>query len=474
MKQPQLNTHTNNVLDTDKIGSLLIKLSIPAFLGMFVQTLYNVINTIFVGHYVGPLGIAGLSIAMPLQMLGMGMGMMVGVGGMSIISRYIGERRHGEAEKALGNGITVGIVLSVVVFVVILTKMDYWLALIGASEEVLPYARDYLAIMMYALIFQVFATTFVNFTRAEGNSRVGMVAMMAGAAVNIGFDVIFIIVLDMGVRGAGWATFLAQLVSLIIFAFYYGTGNSYLKIRFRNLKPDFAILKAMFAIGIGAFAQTFASSLSAMLVIKSVVEYGGDYALGAFGIIQRVLIFAIMPAMVLGQGAQPILGFNYGAKRYGLALKAINMTILTATVLSLSAFFLVYFIPEPIFRIFTDDPELIKVGVNCAKLMFLGMPLIGLIMVGTMIFQALGKAVPAFIVSVARPVVFLIPFVMILPRHIGLNGVWLSFPVSDVLTFLLIVFLVFPILAQFRKAAAEEKRIKVNGTQPEQVTASAE
>lgn len=463
MKQTLPDTQTTNVLDSDKIGSLLLKLSLPAFLGMFVQTLYNVINTIFVGHYVGTLGIAGLSIVFPLQMLGMGMGMMVGVGGMSLISRYIGAGKTGDAEKALGNGITVGLIISGLVLLVVLPNVDFWLRLIGASDAVLPYARDYLTIIMYAMVFQVFAMSFLSFTRAEGNARVGMISMILGAGINIALDAVFIVWLDMGVRGAAWATFMSQVISLTYFAFYYATGNSYLKIKLRNLMLDLKILKPMFSIGIGAFMQSVGSSLSAMILINNVVTYGGDYALSAFGIIQRVFMFAMMPAIVLGQGAQPILGFNYGAKRFGLALKVMNMAILVSTVLGVAGFLILYFIPEPIIRVFTDDPRLIAIGSEGAKLMFLGMPLLGVIMVGTMVFQAIGKAVPAFLAAVARPILFLIPLVLILPRFIGMDGVWLTFPGSDLLTFFLVIALIYPVLRNFRKLAAEQKQAELEG-----------
>ncbi len=458
MKQPENKSTTGNVLDTDRIGPLLVKLSLPAFLGMAVQTLYNVINTIFVGHYVGSLGIAGLSIVFPLQMMGMGMGMMVGVGGMSLISRYIGAKRREDAEKALGNGVSLGFLVSAVVLVAVLPFTDFWLRLIGASDAVLPYARDYLTIIMFALIFQVFGMSLLNYTRAEGNARVGMIAMILGAVINITFDVIFIILLDWGVSGAGWATFLSQVISLIYISFYYISKKSYLKFKLKNMVLDFEILKPMAAIGIGAFMQTFAGSLSAMILINQVVNYGGDYALSAFGIIQRVMMFATMPAMVLGQGGQPIIGFNYGARRFGTAVKAINLSLLTSTTLSIAAFLLCYFIPEPIIRIFSNEPELITVGGHAARLTFLSLPLMGPVMIGTMLFQAIGKAVPAFIAAVARPVVFLIPVVLLLPRYLGIDGVWLAIPAGDLLTFFLIIILVFPILRQFRRLAAEENR----------------
>lgn len=451
-----MHNRNQSILDDNRIGRLLFKLSLPAFFAMFVQTLYNVVNTIFVGHYVGHLGIAGLSIVFPLQMLAMGLGMMVGMGGASLISRLLGTGDTAGAERTVGNGFTIGIVLYILVCISVLPFLDFWLKLIGASEAVLPYARDYLFIIIIGAIFTIYSTTLLTYARAEGNARVGMVAMIIGAGLSIILSALFIIPMKMGVVGAGLATIISQLASTLYLLSYYLTGSSYLKIRTANFIPDFKILKAMFAIGIGAFAQTIASSLSAMLLINTVISYGGDYALSAFGVIQRILMFAIMPAMVMGQGSQPILGYNYGAKRYYNAQKAIRMALFVATILSTLAFLVVYFIPEPLIKIFSSDPELVATGAYAAKRMFLSMPLMGVVMVSTQILQALGKAIQALITAIARPLIFLIPLIFILPRLWQLDGVWLVFPFSDSLAALLNAGLLIPIIRQFSREAKQE------------------
>jgi putative MATE family efflux protein len=451
-----------NVLDTDRIGWLLVKLATPAFFGMFVQTLYNVVNTIFIGHFVGPLAIAGLSIVFPLQMLCMGIGMMVGLGGTSLISRYLGAGDIPRAERTLGNGITCSIILSLLLTAIIVPNVNFWLRLIGASEEVLPFAREYLIIIFSGTVFNVAGMALLNYVRGEGNARVGMIANMIGAILNIILDSILIILLHMGVKGAALGTVIAQIVTLIYLASYYLTGSSYLKIRKSNLPLDFKILKSMFSIGTSSFVQTIGSSISAMFLIRMVVTYGGDIALSAFGILQRVMMFAMMPAMVIGQGVQPILGFNYGARRYSLALKALTIAYIASTILSILGFVVLYFIPEPIIKIFSTDPQLVATGTFAAKLIFLSMPLMGFVMVGTTSFQSIGKAMQAFITAIARPVVFLIPSVMILPRFLQLKGVFLSFPASDALTFVLTIILITPIIREFRKAAATEKQGKTD------------
>jgi putative MATE family efflux protein len=444
-------------MDTEKVGRLLLTLSLPAFFGMFVQTLYNVVATIFLGQFVGTLAIAALSIVFPLQMLSMGIGMMVGLGGTSIISRSIGGGDNARAERALGNAITASIVLSLVLTAVMVPNAAFWLRLMGASEAVLPFARDYLVIIMSGTVFNVFTMALLNLVRGEGNARIGMTAMIIAAIINVFLDVVFIIWLSMGVKGAALATIIAQVIALGYILSYYITGESYLKIRTANLRPDFKMLKEMFAIGVSSFVQSVAGSLSAMFVIRMVVGFGGDVALSAFGILQRCMMFALMPAIVLGQGVQPILGFNYGARRFGLALKSLTLAGIAATVLSIVVFLLMFLFPEQLVGIFTNDEELIAMGTYATRLVFISVPIMGLMMVGSASFQSIGKATQAFITAISRPIGFLIPAVLILPRFLGLDGVWLAFPVADGLAFVLTTVMTIPIIRQFRKKAAAEE-----------------
>ena len=449
--------HNPNILDTEHIGKLLITLATPAFFGMFVQTLYNVVNTIFIGHIPnGEIAIAGLSITFPVQMFFMGIGMMVGMGGTSLISRFIGSRENGRAERTLGNGITCIIIISVLITGIILPNIDGFLRLIGASDMVLPYARDYLVIIVSGTVFNLIGMTLLNFVRAEGNARVAMIANILGAGLNIVLDWIFILNLNMGVTGAALGTVIAQTVALIYLAIYYLSKSSYLKFHPKNLRLDVSILKPMFAIGASSFVQTVATSVSAMFLIREVVVYGGDIYLSAFGIIQRVMMFATMPAMVIGQGVQPILGFNYGARRFTLALKALKLAAIVSSCFSLLAFAILYFIPGPIIKIFNTDPALVDAGIRVSHLVFWSMPLMGLVMVGSTSFMSIGKAVQAFITAIARPALFLIPAVLVLPRFFQLDGVFLSYPTSDALTLILTIILIVPVIREFRRNAITE------------------
>ena len=445
-----VNNENQSVLDDDRIGRLLLKLSLPAFFGMFVITLYNVVDTIFIGHYVGPLGIAGLSIVFPLQMLSMGTGQMMGMGGASLISRLIGANNASRAEHALGNAMTSVIALSAMIMIAGLADIDFWLRLMGSSETILPYAKDYMSIILSGLVFPTFAMALNSLVRAEGNARAAMTGMIIGAVSNIILDAIFIILLEMGIKGAALATVIAQIISAGYFIGYYASGKSFLKIHSRNLILEWNILKSILAIGIASLARTLAGSLSVVFVNRMLVVFGGDLAVSAFGIINRIMMFAIMPGIVIGQGLQPILGFNYGAKRYDRVLKAIKIAIAVATACCVIVFIALYFVPELFICIFTTNSALIALSAYAAKRIFLVLYLIGFVMVGSLVFQSIGKAIQSFVTAISRPFLFLIPLIFILPQFLQLDGVWLAFPIADGLTFVLMLALLIPQIREFR------------------------
>jgi len=454
-----MDNRNHNILDDDRIGRLLLKLSLPAFFGMFVMTLYNVVDTVFIGHYVGSLGIAGLSIVFPVQMLSMGIGLMTGMGGASLISRLIGADNAPKAERTLGNAITSTIVLSAVLMIAGLVNPGFWLKLMGASETILPYARDYMIIVLSGMVFPTFAIALNGLVRAEGNARVAMIGMMIGAISNIILDAIFIIPLGMGIKGAALATVIAQLISVIYFMSYYFTGKSFLKIHSRNLVFEWNILKEILAIGIASLARTLATSLSVIFVNRMLVAYGGDLAVSAYGIVNRIMMFAIMPGITIGQALQPVLGFNYGAKRYDRALKAIKIAIAAATGICIVVFLVLYFVPETFIHIFTADNELIALASYATKRVFLALYLVGFMMVGSLIFQSVGKTTQSFVTAISRPFLFLIPMIFILPQFLQLDGVWLAFPIAEALTFLLTLALLIPQIREFRNMSMSMKKI---------------
>jgi putative MATE family efflux protein len=446
-----MDNQSRSVLDDDRIGHLLLKLSLPAFMGMFVMTLYNVVDTIFIGHYVGPLGIAGLSIVFPIQMLTMGIGQMTGMGGASLVSRLIGARNTPRAEHALGNALTFTMVISTVLMIAGLSNPDLWLRLMGSSDTVLPYARDYMTIILTGVLFRTFAMSQNFLIRAEGNARVPMIGMIIGAGLNIVLDAIFIIPLGMGVKGAALATVVAQLITSLYFLRYYLSGKSFLRIHLQNMVLRWDILRPILAIGISSFARTAAQSLAVVFVNRTLLTLGGDLAISSYGLIQRIMMFALMPSIVIGQGMQPILGFNYGAGRYDRALKVIKIAIIAATGYSIIAFCALYFAPELFARVFTADSELIVLTAHAARRIFFAAYLIGFIVVGSIVFQAIGKAAQAFVTAVARPALFLLPLVFILPNYWQLDGVWLAFPITDALTSVLVLVLLIPEIRTFRR-----------------------
>ncbi len=451
-----MNNRETNVLDDDRIGRLLLKLSLPAFMGMFVMALYNVVDTIFIGHYVGPLGIAALSIVFPIQILTMGIGMMMGMGGASLISRLIGAANTPRAERALGNALTFTLIIAAVLMIAGLLNRDLWLRLMGASETILPYARDYMTIILSGTFFRAFAMAQNFLIRATGNARVPMIGMSMGAGLNIALDAIFIIPLGMGVKGAALATLIAQLITSLYFLRYYLSGKSFLKVHLQNLVIKWDILKSILAIGISSFARTAAQSLAVIFVNRTLLAFGGDLAISSYGLIQRIMIFALMPSIVIGQGMQPILGFNYGAKRYDRALKVTKISIIAATSYSIIAFFALYFAPELFIRIFTTDSELIVLTAYAARHIFFAVYLIGFIIVGSIVFQAIGKAPQAFVTAVARPALFLLPLVFILPNYWQLDGAWLAFPITDALTSILVLVLLIPEMKMFRRSETNQ------------------
>ena len=448
-----------NILDDDRIGQLLLKLSLPAFIGMFVMTLYNIVDTIFIGWFVGPLGIAGLSIVFPIQMLAMGVGHLMGMGGGSLISIQIGAGNIDRAERALGNAVTGIIVISIIFTILGLTKTDEILRMMGASDTILPYARDYMVIILLGLMFQSFGMAQNALIRAEGNTRTPMIGMIIGAVMNIILDAIFIITLRMGIKGAALATIISQMATSAYYIHYYFSGKSYLKFYIRNLIIEWSILRSISAIGVSAFVMSVAGSVSALFVNRLCLFYGGDMAVSAYGIINRIIMFALMPGIVISQGLQPVVGYNYGAGNYSRILRAVRMAITAATAFCIAAFTFLQLFPHVFIGVFTADPELISLASHAIRRIMATAYLIGFIIIGSTVFQAIGKPVQAFITSTARATLFLIPLILTLPRFIKLDGVWWSFPFAEILTFCLTMTLFIHQIMIFRGKSVHEKPV---------------
>jgi len=440
------------MLANEKIGRLLWKLSLPAAIGAAVMSLYQIVDTIFIGRVVGPLGVAGIAIIWPLQMLAMGTGQIIGIGGSSLVSRALGAGDIKKAERALGNAILYAVIIGVLVTIIGLVNLSFWLRLIGADETIFPYAKDYLGIILIGMTFRICGMGLSQLIRAEGNARVAMTSMVISSILNIVLDAVFIVALRMGMKGAAIASVSSDASAFIYIIHYYLFQNSSLKIRKENFVPERSVTKEIMAIGFGPLVTTIGGSLVIIILNRTVIAYGGDLAVAAFGIVQRSMMFITLPVMSIGQGVQPILGFSYGARRFDRTLHAIRLSVTVATIFAVIAFLIIFFFPAPIMRIFTQDSELISVGAYAAKRIFFVVYLVGFQMVSQTVFQALGKAVPTFLATIARQILFLLPLILILPRFWQLDGVWLSVPVSDTLSFFLTLGLFIPQIRKLRSA----------------------
>jgi len=444
--------HDHSVaLANEPIKTLLWKLSLPAMAGMFVMSLYNVVDAIFVGRGVGILGIAGISIVFPIQMVIMGIGLMVGIGAASLISRSLGADNVKRAERTLGNAILLLLLLGGTLAVVALSRSTFLLRLFGATDNILPYAKAYLDIILLGVVFHGFSMAANAIIRAEGNARVAMISMFIGALLNIALDPVFIFALGMGIRGAAIATVIAHITTTLYLAHYFLSGKSSLRIRVKNFILERTVVKEIVAIGFGVFVRTAAGSFIAVIINRTLGFYGGDVSIAVFGVVHRVLHFAVMPNMGIAQGLQPILGFSYGARRYDRGIEVIRRSVIIAAAFSVGAVLIILLFAEPIIRFFSTDAALISQGTHAIRLIFMALWLVGFQIVGATIFQAIGKPIQTFILSTSRQILFLIPLVFILPRFFGLNGVWLSFPIADTLSFIITLAMVIPQMREFKK-----------------------
>ena len=430
-----------------------MKLTAPLFFGMLLQNVYQIIDVIFIGRYAGSDGLAAISIIMPIQMLIMGAGSMVSVGGSSLISRLIGQREQQRAERALGNSIFFALIFSLFLTAVFVPFPVFWLKIIGTSDNVMPFAKDYLIIVMAGTIFNITGGMILAMARAEGNARVSMVSMLIQSILNILLDAFFMIVFHMGISGAALAMIISQCAGLLYVLSYYLMGESYLKIRWRNFLPEKSVVRDIFTIGVSQFLKSIADCASSIVLVKMVSKYGGDIGLSTFSVVQRVMMFASMPSMVIGMAMQPILGFNYGAKRFREAIRSISLSLWISTALGAAALLVLISFPAPIISIFTSDPSLISSATFAFRLMFLGLPLFNFFNVSQLVFPSIGKALPTFVISIVRPLCFIGPMAFTLSYFFLMKGTWLTFPTADTLAFFLVLSFFIPQMMKFRKAA---------------------
>jgi len=418
------------------IPKLLFSLTLPATVGMLVMALYNIVDTMFIGHGVGPNGIAGLSIVFPIQLIVLGFGQMFGMGGASIISRALGAKDYDKANLTFGNQIFSVLLFTVLIMLPGLLFPRQILTLFGATEAILPYSLSYYRIIVFGTGLFMFAMMSNNVLRAEGHAKIAMSNMMISAGLNIILDPIFIFWFDMGIQGAALATVISQGLVVFYLIYHFTKGKSYFRIKLRNIRPNFILQKEMFTIGLAAFVRQVAGSFIVVIINNKLGSFNlAEIYIAVYGIINRLLSLFFMPMFGIGQGLQPVLGYNWGAKRLDLAKKAVRLAFIWATLISVFAFIVIQLFPSFLISWFTTDAQVIKEGAYAIRRITILFPVLGFQIIGSIIFQALGHATESLILSLSRQVLFFIPIFYVMTHYFGFLGVLLTFPMADILAF---------------------------------------
>jgi putative MATE family efflux protein len=424
-------------LGQEKVGKLLLRFSLPAIVGMVVNALYNVVDSIFVGNGVGEIGLTAVTIAFPIMIILMAIGMLIGIGASTLVSIRLGEQKREEAEIIVGNAFSLMVVAVVTTTATTLLFLDKILVLLGAEPEVLPYAREFTRIILLGSLFMHIGFGLNNIIRAEGHPKTAMATMLISAILNTILNPLFIFVFKLGIAGSALATVTSQAVSATWVLRFLTSGKGLLMLRRSNLRLKADIVWEIFKIGLSPFLMQIAASVVTVLFNYNLLHYGGDLAVAAIGIINRVSMLILMPIFGISQGVQPILGYNYGAKNYGRVIDVVRLGIIAATAISAAGFVVTQLYAIPIIRIFNDNPELIAIGSTGLKAFLIMLPIIGFQIIGANYFQAAGKAGFAIFLSMSRQVIILIPAIILLPRFFGINGIWYAAPVADVVSSIL-------------------------------------
>ena len=433
------SSRASDNLGSEPIGRLLFGMALPATVAMGVNALYNLVDTIFIGRGVGSFAIGGVGIAFPVQIIILAVALLVGIGSASVISRMLGRGDEERAARAVGNSVVMIFLLSSLFAVGVRLFLEPILRLLGATDELLPYTREYLVTILPGAPFLATAIASNHIVRSEGKAKTAMLIMLIGAGLNILLDPLFIFVFDLGVRGAALATVVAQFISFLFAIGFYLSGRSHLPLSLRHLRLHWDVIPEVTALGAAPFVRQFGQSFFIIIVNNALRTFGDELAISAFGVINKLLIFALMPLVGIAQGFQPIAGFNYGAGKLSRVRQAVKLANLVAVAVSFTYFAAVMLFPRAIFSIFTTDPELLEVGSFAMRIVLIAIPLIGMQIIGAVFFQAVGKAIPSFILSTSRQIILLIPLVLILPRFFGVLGVWAAFPTADVVATVLTV-----------------------------------
>ena len=453
-------------LETRSIGSLLKQYAIPGIIAMTATSLYNMVDSIFIGHLPGgdgPMALAALGICNPIMNLGAALGTLVGVGASTIISVMLGQHNYRSAQKVLGNEVTMNIILGLLFAAVVLVWEEPLLRFFGASDVTLPFAKQYLTVILIGNVITHLYFGLNSLIRACGNPKLAMGLTLFTVISNTVLDPVFIFALDIGVQGAAVATVLCQFLALIWAIRFFTRKTSVVHFGPHILEIHWKIAKSSLLIGMGPFLMNSAACLVNLFINQQLLRYGGDLHIGAFGVMSRFSFLFLMVVMGLNQGMQPIAGYNYGARKYRRVRKVYLLTAFWATAVTTLGFLISMVFPRTAVSIFTSDQALIDIGARGMRCMNVSFFLVGMQMVSTNFFQCLGMVRKSIFLSLTRQLLFLVPMLYLLPRWLGVDGVWFSYPAADVISFTITTIMVVALMRKFKKLNDGESSSALGG-----------
>lgn len=424
-------------MGTENIGKLLMQYAVPAIIAMTASSLYNMVDSIFIGHGVGTMAISGLALTFPLMNLAAAFGSLVGVGAATLISVKLGQKDYDTAQRVLGNVFVLNILLGVAFTVIVMAFLDPILYFFGGSDETVGYARDYMYIILLGNTITHLYLGLNAVLRSSGHPQKAMYATIATVIINTILDPVFIYGFGWGIRGAAIATIVAQIISLMWQLWIFSSKEELLHFHRGIFRLKRKIVFDSLAIGMSPFLMNMAACFIVILINQGLKKYGGDLAIGAFGIVNRLVFIIVMIVMGLNQGMQPIAGYNFGAKQYERVTKTLKLTIIYVTGVTTFGFIIGMLFSDTVVGIFTSDAELIELSAKGLRIVVMFFPIIGFQMVTANFFQSIGMASKAIFLSLTRQMVVLLPCLLILPRFFGAAGVWYSMPISDLLASLI-------------------------------------
>lgn len=458
MKQ-QSNTNQFNVLAEKPVGALLMQYAIPAIVAMAASSVYNIIDGIFIGQGVGPEAIMGLALTGPLMSLTAAFGAMVGVGAATLMSVKLGQKDYTTAQKILGNVVIMNLTLGIVLGAILLCFINPILCFFGASDVTLPYAREFMSIILVGNVVTHMYLGLNAMLRSTNRPQKAMYATFGTVILNCVLAPIFIFVLNWGIRGAATATILAQLMMLMWQLRLFSNKSDLIHLSRKNIKLDLRLVRESLLVGLPQFLINLCACLVAAMMTRSLTTYGGDVAVGSFGICNRLILFIVMVVIGLNQGMQPIAGYNFGAKRYDRVLGVLKRALCFGTMITMMGFIIGIFFPTPFVTLFAkDSPELIKMASHALSCMVMMFPIVGIQIVSTAFFQSIGYAPKSIFLSLTRQLIFLVPAIFILPHVYSdpLEGLWHAAPVADGLASILAITLLTLQVKKFKKLSTPQ------------------